>query len=142
MTKKGIIGLILVLSLVVIGTTALAQGPGYGRRGSGPGYGGFGQCWGPGTDARFNEETAKLREDLYRKRVEMRDLLAAPKVDGSKVKALQGEINRLQNELADKRLAGALEFKKNNPDWRPGYGYGQGQGYGHGRGRGPGGCRR
>jgi len=163
MTKKTMIALIVAVGLLVAGAVVFAQGSGYGGWGGrgmmGPGMMGAGPGWGYGLDNKFYQDTAKLRNDLYQKHLELNGVLAAPKADEAKAKALQADINKLQNELSDKRLAATLEFRKNNPDAVPqGYGPGWGQGprgsngpgqswgpgphmgYGRGMGYGPGAC--
>ena len=144
--KKTMIALVVVLGLAVIGTVALAQGPGFGRGGygHGPGYGyhhGNGHGYGPGhwgygawgdENSEAWQEFSKLRNDLYAKRNELRSVLAAPEPDRAKAESLQAEINALEVDLNNKRLAAELEYRKNNPDSR----------WGSGRGYGPGACRR
>jgi UDP-glucose 6-dehydrogenase len=132
MTKKTVLALLLIVGLLIVGASAYAYGPGYGR-----GCGGYGQGFGQGgADDKFRQDNAQLLADLYQKNLEMRALWAAAQVDEGKAKALQAEINKLQNDLAEKRLAAELEFRKNNPDLRPGFGPG------YGRGNGPGNCWR
>ncbi|MBU2549770.1 MAG: hypothetical protein KKB20_15255 [Proteobacteria bacterium] len=132
MTKKSVVGLALVLTLVLAGTSAMAFGPGYGGGGRG-----FGPCsW--NSDSDESVAMAKLRGEIYGKYAELNQLISQSPVDEGKVKALQGEINKLNNQLADKRIEAQIEFKKKNPDWKPGYGWGDGQGRGQGRGHGPG----
>ena len=168
MTKKTMVALIVAIGLLVAGAMVFAEGPGYGGWGGrgmmGPGYGGGygghgmmgrgmmgpGYGWNYGTDGKFDQETAKLRTDLFQKHQELNNVLAAPKVDEAKAKALQTEINKLENELGDKMLAARLEFQKNNPNVAQGYGPGSGSGwgpgshmgYGRGMGYGPGACRQ
>jgi hypothetical protein len=139
------VALIVAVGLLVAGATAFAYGPGgWGGRGMmGPGMMGAGPGWGYGLDNKFYQDTAKLRNDLYQKHLELNGVLAAPKVDEAKAKALQADINKLQNEMSDKALAAQLEFRKNNPDavaqgYGPGWGPGPHMGYGRGMGYGPG----
>lgn len=90
---------------------------------------GYGQGWTTnGPWKKFDEETANLRNDIYQKRIELRNLLSASEVDITKAKTLQAEINKLQNELSEKRLTAELEFRKDNPNWRPDAQYGHGWG--------------
>ncbi len=158
MTKKITLSLALAVGVLVIGAVALAHGPAYGRGyGMGSGMSGYGlghgmgpgmmdrgmgnhmmgshMSYGPGwtsdgTWKKFDEETANLRNDIYQKRIELRNLLSASEVDITKAKVLQAEINKLQNELSEKRLTAELEFRKNNPNWRPDAQYSQGSGQG------------
>jgi len=140
MTKKGLVSIALVLGLIVVATAALAHGPGYGRGygKTGPGYGMTGPSYGrwnmPGAnvDSKYFEETAELRNELYRKHQELNAVLAAPEVDQAKAKSLQSEINTLRGQLSEKRLAADLKFRKNNPNYRPGYGRRGGPAYGPG----------
>ena len=136
MLKKSLMAVVLVLVLIWAGSTVWAQGGGGWGRGGG-GYG-FGPCraGSGGFGPQMDQETVALRDNLVQKRQEMFDLLSAAEVDETKVKAVQGEINQIRQQLSDKRLASMIEFRKNNPDWRPGYGKGYGRGYGQGRGQG------
>ncbi|MEW5723948.1 MAG: hypothetical protein AB1896_12625 [Thermodesulfobacteriota bacterium] len=137
MTKRSLMVLVLALGLVVAGGYALAQGPGWGGHmmgygwGAGPGWGGpmrgpgYHMGWGYSADPKYYEETYKIQNELYQKNLELDRLLSEETVDEGKVKALQAEINKLQNDLSDQRLAAELEFRKKNPDARSGY-YGPG----------------
>ena len=98
--------------------------------------------------AKYDEETVKLQSELWQKKAKFRALLAEPKWDEAKIKALHQDMQKLKNQLAEKRLAQMFEFKKRNPDWQPGYGQGRGKGRGlsqggsRGWGGGPGACWR
>ena len=140
MIKKSIIGLILVLGLLVAAVPVMAgPGGGYGRGGGMHGYGqGYGYHRGYALDEQTLNETATLRGDIYKKRLELDAALSAAEVDPGKVKALQAEINTLQSELSQKYLDAEIQFRKRNPDFRSGYG----PGYGMGGGYGPGYCWR
>jgi len=137
MTRKTLTYLVLVLGILgLVGTAALAQGPGFwGHMGNG--YGRWGAYDGP--EGENFEGAAKLNNDLYQKRAELEATLAAPELNETKATALQAEINQLENELAQKRLSAELEWRKNNPDRS--YGYGLGNRF-SGGGRGPGACWR
>jgi Spy/CpxP family protein refolding chaperone len=151
-SKKTIVRvLVIVFALGLIASSAWAGGRGWGMGRGGYGMGGGGhQRWGnmPGpnmmdidqNDPRYKvfTETEKERNELYQKHGELNALMAAPKIDEEKIKALHNEIIQLQNQMREKHLLFTLEFKKNNPDWQPGYGSGWGRGMGHG-GRGFGG---
>ncbi|MBW2622884.1 MAG: periplasmic heavy metal sensor [Deltaproteobacteria bacterium] len=129
--------LVLVLALGLIASSAWAGGRGWGMGRMG---GGGNHRWGnmPGSymagidqnDPRYKffKETEKERNELYQKHTEFRALLAAPKVDEEKVKALHNEITQLRNQMGEKHLQFTMELRKNNPDWRPGYGSGWGRG--------------
>ena len=141
MPKKAILILLTSVLLLTLATVAMAGPRGYGR-GGGPGGQGYCPAYGPGTNwgPAQTEETAKLRNDMYQKRLKMNELLAAETLDEEKIKGLQAEINQLRNQMADQRLESVLEFRKRNQDWRPGYGCGRGyhNGWNRGRGYGPG----
>jgi hypothetical protein len=77
--------------------------------------------WNTELDAKFTQETAAIRADIAKKRIEMNAVLSAPTVDEAKAKALQADLHKLTGELSQKRLASELEFRKANPDWRPGF---------------------
>ena len=151
MKKKIMLSLILAAGVLVIGAVALAHGPNYERgygMGSGmSGYGmgrdmgshmmgnhmgyGNGSGWNTGGPwGQPDEETANLMNGIYQKRIELRNLLNTSEVDIVKAKALQAEINKLENELSEKRLAAELKFRKDNPNWRPDTQYSQGRGNG------------
>jgi hypothetical protein len=116
-----------------IGAAACAHGSCTGR-GYNIGYGmGSHMGYGPGrtTDGpwkKFDKETANLRNEIYQKRIELRNLPGSSEVDITEAKTLQAEINKLENELPEKRLTAELEFRKENPNRRPdaqsGYGLG------------------
>ncbi|MEE9517183.1 MAG: hypothetical protein V3V52_08765 [Candidatus Adiutricales bacterium] len=148
--KTAVTILVLLLAFGLMATSAWAGGRGWGMGrgyGMGHGYGGSNR-WGhmPGpymrgfdqNDPRYKmfKETEKERNELYQKHTELSNLMAAPTVDEEKVKALHKEITQLQNQMTEKHFQFALEFKKNNPDWRPGYARGWGRGMGFGPGRG------
>jgi Spy/CpxP family protein refolding chaperone len=136
MTKKTLIGLILTLALVLTVSAAYAQGFGPGDGGfMGRGHmmGGGGQMMGRGhmmgggprwnteLDSKFALETAKVRGEIAQKRIELDAVLSAPAVDEAKALALQADIHKLMGDLAQKKMAADLEFRKKNPDWRPGF---------------------
>ena len=170
MKKTSILAMAMVLALTVGVSAAWAHGPYQGRGGyngyhmmdqgygpggyhmnqgygpggyhmMGPGYG-PGRMWNDGTaeTSKFWEETAELRKQIYDKQVELNNVLSADKVDEGQAKQLQADINKLRNEMSEKRLAANLEFRKNNPDYQGGTGQGYrggfGPGYHHGYGPG------
>lgn len=113
----------------------MGRGMGYGMMDRGMGNHMMGNHMGSGWNTsgpwgQPDEETANLMNGIYQKRIELRNLLNTSEVDIVKAKALQAEINILQNELSEKRLTAELEFRKNNPNWRPGAQYSQGSGRG------------
>ena len=107
---------------------------GRGMMGYGQGqmYGsGYGSGRMNGYGVTLDEEALALRNNLFQKQAELNALLAAPEVDASKAKALQGEIGDLRTKLHQKMLAAELEYRKSNPNYRA-YGRGYGRGYGPG----------
>lgn len=133
MTRKSVIGLVMVLVVLMTGVWAIAaQDTPAPAPAPGKGYGPWGGRGGP--QMPMDEATIKLRGQLYQKHLEMQALLAAPQVDEAKASALQGEISKLRSELAQKHMAAVLDFKKKNPDWQPG-GSGCPMGGPHGGGR-------
>ena len=121
MNRKTIIGIIVVIGVLSLGAVALAHGPGYGRGGymNGPGYSrGYGHGYGPGhmwnygDNQAYSEETARTLSDLSQKRAELEATLSAPEVDEAKAKELVGEINKLENELNQQRLAARFGTEK------------------------------
>jgi zinc resistance-associated protein len=138
---------------------------GYGGNGGGPGscwnggrgYGnpGYGNpAYGNLTDEqekqlddlnrKFFDETASLRNDIWKKTNELDVLLDSPNPDVEKSKALQKELSDLRAQMAEKRLSYNLEARKIAPDARNarrgGFGYGHMMGWGpHMGGYGPGG---
>ncbi len=143
MNRKSLIAILTVVAVLSLGAVAFAQGPGYGRGGGygmmddgaygrGPGMmskQGYGRGAGFGQNYPVDEATAKIMDELFQKRAELNAVLAAPKVDEAKATALHAEIIKLRNGLAEKRFASMLEFRKNNPDVRPGYASGYGCGF-------------
>ena len=144
MTKKSVFSIVIVAGLLAVATAAFAFGPGnnsgYNRMGRGGGYGGqmmdgegYGMGWNGGAvDRKFWDETADLRNSMYQKHLALNNVLTAPEVDEAQARALQNELNTLQAEMAQKRLAASLEFRKNNPDLNTARGSGYGMGYGSG----------
>ncbi|MBU2550995.1 MAG: hypothetical protein KKB20_21470 [Proteobacteria bacterium] len=136
MARKSIIGLVVVVGLLAVGSYALAHGPGYGG-GWGMGYGMSG--YGPGHmmgwygNGEGYAATSKIRGELYAKQAELDEVLSAPTVDEARAKALQTEINTLRNQAADESLAAGLKERRENPNadrtYGPGYGRGPGAGY-------------
>jgi Heavy-metal resistance len=104
----------------------------------------------------FFSETQDLRQDIYRKRLELQTELAKKNPDAQKAAALHKDISKLAEEFDQKRLAFFLKMKKINPNFGrmglqgtkeddddvicPNYGrqYGHHMGRRHGYGMGPG----
>lgn len=75
------------------------MGRGFTDRGmTGPGDGSWWDNQRP--NAMPNEETVRLRSEIFQRRAQLRDLLAEDEVDIAQVKAVQVEINRLEEEMA------------------------------------------
>jgi len=148
MTKKTILVITLVLGLVIGGTYAYAHGPGYGNRGYG-GWGrhmmgsGWGHMMGPGNYGgpwgEADQETVKLRNNLYQKHLELRAVLAEETINEEKAKTLNAEINKLNSELSNKQLEAFIKFRKENPNQPLPFAGGPRAGYMH---RGYGACWR
>ena len=163
MNKMGkIIVIMAIIGIIGYAATSFA---GWGR-----GWGGGGNCWGQGGDwnqrgsaapgsrrnlseqeieqlenARqaFFEETRELRDQLYQKKLALRNEMVKENPDVEKALALQKELSELQGQLAQKRIAHRIKLRQENPDYFAGRGYGRGYGYGPrgmGKGRGYGGC--
>ena len=158
---------VMILAVSLVGAMSLAafagpQGQGYGRQGQ---RGAYAQI----TDQQraeiqkartdFLNATVDIRKKMAEKRVEMRTLMAQPKVDQAKFKALAFEMIDLRSQLAKARVEhlgayakymgpgfGGMGFGprgKRGSGFRsgggPGYGPGPMMGYGPGGGRGFGG---
>jgi zinc resistance-associated protein len=88
-------------------------------------------------DKKFYDETAELRDDLWKKSTELNSILNNENPDIEKAKALQKEISDLSAELDSKGLEYQVEVRKIVPETR--YSRGYGRGYGHHKwGPGPG----
>lgn len=158
-----------VVALAVLATSVMAVGP--GPRAGGyfqdcPGYGagpGFGQGGGKGF-ARMAQElnlskdqldklaelrkrhwndVQPLRDEMLKKRQEVRELFTNPASTDAAILAKQKELNALQQTMRDKAIQFRLEQRKvftpdqleKMKDFQ--YGYGKG-GKAYGKGRGPG----
>jgi Spy/CpxP family protein refolding chaperone len=157
------------LAVVVLATAGLAVGPGTDA-GTGPGQAGGGPGWqrGPGdgfhggygrwaSDLNLSkdqqdrltalrkrqwEEIKPLRDEMYQKRQEMRDLYTNPAADDAAIIAKQKELSLLQQQMQDKAVQFRLEQRKiftpeqlSKLKEMP-YGYGRGACGGYGRGWG------
>lgn len=109
-----------VLFLLVYGASAWAW------RGRVP-WGGWGRpvcCWQPGSlteeqisnlqelRRKYFDEIAPLREELFRKRLELRRLWLRENPNEKRISKLQKEISDLQARIAEKRTAFRLEVLK------------------------------
>ena len=160
--KKVMLAVALVVILLVA-VLAYAQGP---EQGSGYGLGrGQGRCWesgGAGKGAslteeqrtqlqelrkKFHDETAKLREQIWAKKQELRTLWSDSKSGADAILEKEKELRELENQMGDKAVQMKLEARNIlTPEQLAefgklgGPGSGRGPGKGHGRGRGCGGC--
>jgi hypothetical protein len=64
----------------------------------------------------FLSETQDLRQDIYKKRLELQSELAKKNPDAQKAAVLHKDISKLTEEFDQKRLAFILKMKKINPD--------------------------
>jgi zinc resistance-associated protein len=161
-SKKLKNGLIVIVSIAMVGFTVNAfarDGRGMGRGNGwgdcGQGYhqrGGYGPMWSDNLSdqeikqletqrEKFYNDTKKLRDSLYKKERDLHDELAQDKPDTVKAAKLQKEISGLKAQFDQKRVAHMIEMKKVNPNIGSGYGRGHMHGgpmmgYG-GRGAGP-----
>ena len=151
MKKTIIIGLCLTLALALIGTAALAWGPGFGR-GFGPGFGagpGSGYPAIPNLTAEqsaqikalqeaFLKETEPLQKEMAAKGEELRGFRFAPNSDAAAVRAKQEELFGLRTQLQEKGNNLRLEVQKvltpeqlaQLPAFGPGRGFGPVAGFG------------
>jgi Spy/CpxP family protein refolding chaperone len=162
---KRTLSVIAATAAIVLAATWSFAGGHWGKRGYGYPKSGYGWYSSLSPEQRekvqaqqekFLNETAELRRELYQKRLEMRRLLADPKVDPGKAKAKQHEIFDLERQLGEKalenRLASQELFSAEGFDpgpWSDPYGYGPHHGWDHrtwghgfraGRGYGRGPC--
>ena len=165
--KKAVLPLVAVLILIMAGVSlvqaqpAQVPGPGTGygfgqaRGGPGGGRGPGGGGFSPMAKFREDPEVVQLRTQVLEKRRALQNLFTAETMDEAAVTSLHKEILALNNQIAEKRMAYMVEFKKRNPDWQPqfnrqkargrggrgqqaGWRQGQGPGAGWQQGQGPG----
>jgi len=152
--KKTAVALGLVGIMALTAATAFAWGPWHGR-GFGPF--GYGPGYGPGVaganlsadqTAKIQKiqsdrfaEMATVRNEMFTKRTELRNLFREPGLDQAKIAAKQKEIAALQAQMQEKALAGRMAVAEVlTPEQRaqmPAFGPGMGPGFGPGRGFGP-----
>jgi zinc resistance-associated protein len=89
---------------------------------------------------KFRNDTAQVRKQMLVKRVELRGLWKAENPDEKAIVAKQKELNALQGQMIEKRVALRLEARKVAPELAHGFGHGMGRGMGPGGGMGPGVC--
>jgi Spy/CpxP family protein refolding chaperone len=149
MKKNIIIGMAVVFTLVLVISTAMAFGPGFGRGVSGvpAGYDI------PPVSNLTAEQTTKiqalqqknlieitpLREQLFAKRTELRTLWASQNTDQAQIKALQQDMLDINAQLQEKATSARLEMSKIlTPEQQAQLtAYGRGMGPGMGRMGGP-----
>jgi Spy/CpxP family protein refolding chaperone len=155
-TKTAVVAIAVMVAGVLVVGWAFAHGPwgarGYGHHGYGPGY--------PyaslspeqreklqAQERKCYEDTAELRRELYRKRLELQGLWVDPKANPEKIRAKQREVSELQRRIQEKALEHRLAIRELLPEegigygsWCPGYGRGYGPHHrrGHMWGSGPG----
>ncbi|MCX5824187.1 MAG: Spy/CpxP family protein refolding chaperone [Deltaproteobacteria bacterium] len=154
MKKTIIIGLCLTLALALIGTAAMAWGPGFGRGfGAGPGSG-YPAI--PNLTAEqsaqikvlqeaFLKETEPLQKEMAAKGEELRGFRFAPNSDAAAVRAKQEDLFALRTQLQEKGNNLRAEVQKlltpeqlaQLPAVGPGRGFGPVAGFGPGAGFGP-----
>jgi len=147
MKKTIIIGLCLTLALALIGTAALAWGPGFGRGfGAGPGSGypaipnltSEQSAQIKALQEAFLKETEPLQKEMAVKGEELRGFRFAPNSDAAAVRAKQEELFGLQTQLQEKGNNLRLEVQKvltpeqlaQFPAFGPGRGFGPVAGFG------------
>jgi zinc resistance-associated protein len=121
MKKNILIGMVAVLTLGLVASTAMAWGPGYGR---GQGYGLQYGC--PAVSNLTAEQTSRiqaiqqanfqeitpLREQLFAKRTELRNLWVTQNPDQAKITALQKDMLNIRAQLQEKSNNARLEVRE------------------------------
>ncbi|MEW5723855.1 MAG: hypothetical protein AB1896_12155 [Thermodesulfobacteriota bacterium] len=120
MRKLLILAAAVLLLLTVVSVPAQEQPKASGEEDRGPGRPRVEAGLAPG--GLYDEKTAQLERALYQQQAELIALLAAPEVDREKASAVHARIKELMAQLADRRFKQALEYKKRNPTWQPGFG--------------------
>jgi len=150
---KKLYGVMMVVIFVAFATTVFAFGP----KGSGFGYRGHTMAagFGPGMYAnlnlaqeqqdkmwqakeKFRNETSATRYELFKKRAELRNLIADPNANEATILAKEKELNALRQTLHEKAVQYKLAQRKIlTPEQikkigETGYGYKMGRGRGAG----------
>jgi zinc resistance-associated protein len=81
---------------------------------------------------KFRNDTAQVRKQMLIKRVELRGLWKAENPDEKAIVAKQKELNTLQGQMIEKKVALRLEARKIAPELAQRFGHGKGQGMGAG----------
>ena len=115
--------LIVATLLVLLGiadTASAGRGMGYGHRGGYSGYAGdLSEDDIKAIDKErraFFEATRDLRQDMYRKELELQTELAQKNPDAKKAAALQEDISKLESTFDQKRLDHMMEMRKIVPE--------------------------
>jgi len=153
-TKTAVVAITVMVAVVLVVGWAFAHGPWSAR-----GYGYHGQRRGDpysklspeqrekiqAQEEKFYQDTAELRRELQKKRLDLQGLWIDPKADPEKIKAKQREVSELQRRIQEKALDHQLAVRELLPEeeigqgaWCPGYGMGHGQHHGRGHMWGPG----
>jgi len=147
---------VFAMALVLAGATyvyAVGPGPGPGPR---EGCMGFGKGASLTEEQKaqfqelrqkFHDETAKLREQIWAKRQELRTLWSDSKSGADAILEKEKELRELENQMRDRAVQMKLEARNIlTPEQLAEFGKfgdpgsGRGPGKGHGKGRGCGGC--
>jgi Spy/CpxP family protein refolding chaperone len=124
MKKTVVVGFCVILALAMVGTVALAWGPGFGPW-FGRGFRGPANGVPPIPDLTteqsaqiqalrdgFLTEIEPLQKELYTKGTELRTLWSSPNPDASALTGKQREIQDLQSKLQEKATTLGLEIRK------------------------------
>jgi len=142
------LGLLVAVTLTAATVFAWGPGPGMGR-GFGHGYGAAEAVPNLSTEqaAKIQKiqsdryaEGAKVRSEIYAKKIELQGLFREPVLDQAKIASKQKEIVALQAQMQDKGLAARTavaeiltpEQRAQLPAYGPGSGGGRGRGMGFG----------
>ena len=110
----------LLLLLGIADTATAGRGMGYGHRGGYSGYAGdLSEDDIKAIDKErraFFEATRDLRQDMYRKELELQTELAQKNPDAKKAAALQEDISKLESTFDQKRLEHMMEMRKIVPE--------------------------
>ena len=112
--------LLVAAFLVLMGiadTATAGRGMGYGHRGGYAGDLSEDDIKALNKERQaFFEATRDLRQDMYRKELELQTELAQKTPDAKKAAALQEDISKLESEFDQKRLAHMMNMRKIAPE--------------------------